>query len=530
MESGPGIRFAQRMVLSLRRHWVFFGAFICGCILRILVMLAYQPALFYSDSTDYLRHAYLGPLSDWHPPGYSLFLRVVLSTGTLAAVPLAQHLIILACSILLYATLLRLSVWRQLAALACVPILVDAYQLQIEQYVLSEALFEALIISIIAALLWNPELTRRTIFLAGALLGAAAVVRLDAIFLVLPAAVFAVVSRAGWKRTSALLAFSAIPLVWMVSLRASEGEGFSVTGGMGGLWLYGRVAPFANCADAQIPRTELSLCPTQPLGRRPGPSWFENSPSSPARLVRAGHAPSSAELSDFAKRVIVAQPFDYVRAVAVGYISQFSPTRSQIAGGPSVQPWIFPTGVAARDRFSPDPGLMAALYGGPRPELNPQLAMFLHRYQRWAYTPGPVMAMCLLIVLAGLIRSAKVSRRQVAAALLAALGVIVVLGAVATVQFTWRYMLPSLALLPPAAALSAGSAWDGVGAWTRPGRARSFASAPGKSVSEVCSEGGFVTVSLEVDDLATRSVIQADTVSKQDRRDVDVNFIDQIEA
>jgi len=454
---GLDIRLAHGIALSLRRHWVFFGAFICGCFLRTLVILAYQPALFYSDSTDYLRHAYLLPLSDWHPVGYSLFLRAVLSTRTLVAVPLTQHLMVLGSSILLYATLLRLGVRTQLAALACLPMLMDAYQLQIEQYVLSEALFEALIMAAVAALLWNPELSTHSIFLAGTLLGAATVVRLDAIFLVLPVAAFAAVIRAGWKRVSALLAISAIPLVWMASLRASEGEGFSVTGGMGGLWLYGRVAPFANCAIARIPRAEQPLCPTQPLGTRPNTSWFENSPNSPSRLVRGGHTPSPAELSDFAERVIAAQPIDYARTVAVGFIGQFSPTRSEIAGGPSVQPWIFPTSVAARDRFSPDPELMTTLYGGPRPTLNPQLAAFLHHYQRWAYTPGPVMAMCLLIALAGLIRSAQGSRRQLAAALLAALGVMVVLGAVSTVQFTWRYMLPSLALLPPAAALSVGS-------------------------------------------------------------------------
>jgi hypothetical protein len=64
----------------------------------------------------------------------------------------------------------------------------------------------------------------------------------------------------------------------------------------------------------------------------------------------------------------------------------------------------------------------------------------------------------------------------------------------------------------------------------RAGQARSFASAPNGSVSEICREGGFVTVTLEVDDFATRSVIQTDAVSKQDRRDVDVNLIDQIEA
>jgi drug/metabolite transporter (DMT)-like permease len=122
-----------------------------------------------------------------------------------------------------------------------------------------------------------------------------------------------------------------------------------------------------------------------------------------------------------------------------------------------VQPWVFPATIAARDRFSPDPGLMAALYGGPRPALNLSLAVFLHRYQLWVYTPGPVMALCLVIAIAGILRSVRVSRRQLAGALLAVLGVVVVLGAVATVQFTWRYVLPTLALLPPAAALSAGS-------------------------------------------------------------------------
>jgi hypothetical protein len=44
-----------------------------------------------------------------------------------------------------------------------------------------------------------------------------------------------------------------------------------------------------------------------------------------------------------------------------------------------------------------------------------------------------------------------------AAALLAELGIVVVLWATATVEFTWRYVLPSLALLPRAAVMAAGS-------------------------------------------------------------------------
>jgi hypothetical protein len=450
-------REARSAASGLRRHWVFVVLIACGSVLRAGVTLAYQPALFYSDSVDYLLHAYRLPLSTWHPPGYSVFLRVILSVGTLAAVPITQHLIVLGSSILLYAILVRVGVRTQLAGLACAPVLLDAYQLQIEQYVLSEALFEVLVVCIVAALLWNPYLTNRRIVLTGVLLGAAALVRLDAIGLMLPVAGFVAARWAGWRRTAALLTISVIPLLGMASMRAAEGESFSPAGGMGGIWLYGRVAPFADCSIARIPRAEQRLCPAQPLGKRPGTSWFENSPDSPARLVRAGHAASSGELSDFARRIIVAQPLDYVRAVAGGFASQFRLTRSQIAGGPSVEPWIFATSAEMRDRFAPDPESMVALYGGPAPKLNVTLARLLHNYQRWGYTPGPVMAMCLLIALAGIYRPVRASHQQMAVALLTGLSVIVVLWATATVEFTWRYVLPSLVLLPSAAALSAGS-------------------------------------------------------------------------
>jgi len=455
---GPSGRFGKvrGAASGLRRHWVFAVLIACGSVLRAGVTLAYQPALFYSDSVDYLLHAYRLQLSSWHPPGYSVFLRVILSVGTLAAVPITQHLIVLGSSILLYAILVRRGVRTQLAGLACAPLLMDAYQLQIEQYVLSEALFEVLIVCIVAALLWDPYLTNRRIVLTGVLLGAAAVVRLDAIALMLPVAGFVAARWAGWKRTAALLTISAIPLLGMASMRAAEGEGFSVTGGMAGIWLYGRVAPFANCSIAPIPHAEQRLCPTQPLGKRPGTSWFENSPDSPARLVRAGHAAPSGELSDFARRIITAQPLDYVRAVADSFASQFRLTRSQVAGGPSVEPWIFATSAETRGRFSPDPESMVALYGGPAPKLNPTLARLLHNYQRWVYTPGPVMAICILIALASICRPVRASHRQMAVALLTGLGVIIVLWATATVEFTWRYVLPSLVLLPSAAALSPG--------------------------------------------------------------------------
>lgn len=80
----------------------------------------------------------------------------------------------------------------------------------------------------------------------------AAIVRLDGIGLALPVAGFVVARWVDWKRVVALLAISAFPVLGMASLRAAEGAGFSVTGGMVGIWSYGRVAPFANCSIARI--------------------------------------------------------------------------------------------------------------------------------------------------------------------------------------------------------------------------------------------------------------------------------------
>jgi hypothetical protein len=70
----------------------------------------------------------------------------------LAAVPVVPHPIGLAIAGLIYALLLRLGVRRWAAALAAAPILLDAYQLRFEQYVLSEALFELFLIAGCAAL------------------------------------------------------------------------------------------------------------------------------------------------------------------------------------------------------------------------------------------------------------------------------------------------------------------------------------------------------------------------------------------
>jgi hypothetical protein len=253
-----------------------------------------------------------------------------------------------------------------------------------------------------------------------------------------------------------LLGFGA-PLACLVAVRAHEGKGASLSG-MSGIWLYGRVAPFANCSTVALPPTERSLCPPGPPGDRPGTPWFENSPYSPARRHLPGRPPPSARaLTDFAIDVIKAQPVDYAFAVLGDYLQQFRPDRGAIPGGPTAAPWTFATTPAQRDAFSPPPARFAARYGGGAVHLDRPLARLLRAYQRFGYTPGPVLAVCVLFGLAGLpaCRRGPGAAAAQAGLLLTGSGILAVLLAAATVQFTWRYALPTLVLLPPGAGASA---------------------------------------------------------------------------
>jgi hypothetical protein len=54
-----------------------------------------------------------------------------------------------------YLLLLRLGVWPWLAALATAPLLLDSMQLSLEQYVMSDVLFQALLLAACLLLLWR---------------------------------------------------------------------------------------------------------------------------------------------------------------------------------------------------------------------------------------------------------------------------------------------------------------------------------------------------------------------------------------
>jgi len=140
---------AAGVASSLRRHWLAAILLTAGLVLRIGAQVAYRPALLYVDTLKYLYNAYPGA----DPVGYKVPLRLILLVGNLSVVAAIQHLLGLAIAVTLYLVLLRRGTPRWLAALAIAPILLDAYQLQIEQTIMPDVWFEALIVVAIVALL-----------------------------------------------------------------------------------------------------------------------------------------------------------------------------------------------------------------------------------------------------------------------------------------------------------------------------------------------------------------------------------------
>ena len=180
-------------------------------MLRVLAQLAYRPALLYIDSVKYIYNGWPGT----DPVGYKVPLKVILLFGNLETVAAVQHLLGLAMALTIYAMLVRRGAARWLAALAVAPVLLDAYQLQIEQTIMPDVWFEAVIVAGLALLLWRPRPTLWLIVAAGLSLGAAATIRQIGEILVLPALIYMLIVAGGWRRAvvsvTALCAAFAVP-------------------------------------------------------------------------------------------------------------------------------------------------------------------------------------------------------------------------------------------------------------------------------------------------------------------------------
>jgi hypothetical protein len=461
---------------AVRKHWVLALLIAAGLVLRVVTQFAYQPALLFIDSKKYLfgTDFTAGAWGSFDPLGYTLLvLKPVLMFGNLGLVALLQHVLGLGMAVALYVLMLRRGVTRWLAALAVAPVLLDAYQLNAEQTIMPDVLFEALLVTGIVLLLWQPRPGLAFVILAGLALGTSAPVRQVGEALIVPALIYVVAAARDWRTRlvhgTALVACFALPVVgYMGYSQVILHYGFQLSN-MGDAYLYGRAAHAADCAALKLPPGEQLLCPTPAQALKLGVDGLVNNPDSPrveyAVNVQTGEQDFNSPLQrEFAYAVIRQQPMRVIGDITRDSIKIFALTRNTVEGDTPIKRWqfqnvypTFPPGITVTGSNSAT-SLFAAAGGGGNARVRRPLAVGLRYYQlHGGYTPGPLFLLSLLAGIAGIYtfgRRRDPDNLSLACLLLTGSAVAVLLGA-DVYEFSWRYQLPALVTLPIAGALGA---------------------------------------------------------------------------
>jgi len=458
----------------LRRNWLAAALLAAGTVMRLLVLLAYRPALFFVDSVRYLYNA-----EGMDPVGYKGPLRAILFVANFDTVAGVQHLLGLGMAVVIYLVLLRRGVSRWLAALAIAPVLLDGYQLQIEQMIMPDVWFETLIVAGLAILLWQPAAEGsggvaprggtvgwRRVVIGGIVLGTSATVAQVGEALLPAVLIYVLAAGGGWRqaigKAAAACGSFALPILiyCTVSLMLSGAFFLSHSGVTS---FYGRAASAVDCATIRLPAAERGMCPTK-AQQAMGPDWLEYNDGSPIRPYYNNLPRGEADslISNFNHRVLEQQPLRLARAYAGDVVKLFALTRQTRQGDTSITRWQFQTKYTYYPPWTSEAVVKTATarFGGGAPAVWRPVAAFLRSYQLdGGYTPGPLLAVCVLAGLAGsaaalLRRRLDPGSREIALACLLCFvsGACVILVS-DMFEFSWRYQLPALVTLVPAGAL-----------------------------------------------------------------------------
>lgn len=449
-------------------HWLIITLLTLGAALRVLAWVAYQPALLYLDSFRYLDNVGVHSPASLHPIGYDLFvLAPTLTVGGLALVAALQHLAVLAAALALYLLALRHGAPRWLAAIAAAPLLLDAYQVQIEQMIMSDSWQQVLLVALLWVLLGRGAPSPRRAAAGGLLLGVAVLFRLVAVSLAVPAVCYLLIAGGAWRAwgrwrgwrpvAARCLAFLA---AFAVVVGGYAGYYWAWTGDVGlsptsASVLYGRAATVADCGRLDLDALQRLACPDEPLGQRKGVEGYAHLGG--VEEWRARFPPGTgigAVQRSFGWAVVRAQPFDVARAVAADFLKGFRAVRTDSPGDATVKRWHFQPWYQYYNHRERSIRVALELSGRP-PSVVPGLASMLREYQLGGgYTPGTLLGAFGIVALvassgAGRARSSGVR----SATLLAAGMAVTLLLASAAFEFSWRYQLPALVLLPFAGVL-----------------------------------------------------------------------------
>jgi hypothetical protein len=434
----------------VRTHWLLAVFLLAGLVLRVLATVAYRPAIIYTDSVQYLTN--MGKLSpdQLNPIGYDFVLGPLVAIGGLTFVVIVQHLAGLLLGVAIYALARRLTVYRWLAAFAAAPILLDAYQVQIEQNIMAETTFDVILVAILWLLLGKGVPGWRRAAVVGVLVGAAFTVRAIGLVLLIAVVLYLiVVGKRRVRRTAAAVAGFGVVFAAYAGYYHAETGRWGFTGAENQV-LYGRTATVANCDKLPLDEGTRLFCPKEPLGQRLGVDSYAHNhygdPNWPGPLPPGTTKRQLA--TEFAHLVIKHQPLDVTWAALKDFAKGFAPTRTTSPDDVPLDRWQFQ--LTYPNLKDPNTTEAAVKWGGSEPHVSHVPAVILRAYQlHGGYTSGTLLALCVLIALAAVARAKEL---RSATLFPVAAGVILLLGS-AAFEFSWRYQLPGLVFFPLAGAI-----------------------------------------------------------------------------
>ncbi len=399
----------------LIRHRLFGVALLAGIAVRVITVLAFPPAFWFGgDSASYLGTALRLVPGQSRLSGYGIFLAAFRPFHHISVATTLQHVMGLLAAVMLYALLRRYGLPAWLATLVTLPLLLDAYLIQLEHEVLPTALFGFLVVTATTLVLWwRQDRPAWATIAAGLLLGVAAILwPVGLPLLIMYLVGYLILRRTGWRVLAATAVISVLPLGGYLMWFHGSQHRFAFSNS-DGIFLWSRTMTFANCAIIKPPADLVALCASEPVSKRPAASSFIWKPDSPLNRVPGPKfsASKNSLALRFALHAIAAQPGSYAVDVLhdIGYSFTWDraphPSSSilrRYAFSDATQPWIAssaPTGgghTVASDQRA---------YGATPTRAVEPFAGWMRTYQRYVYLRGTLLGVILLIGLAGIVRA-----------------------------------------------------------------------------------------------------------------------------
>jgi len=431
-------------------------------------MLAFRPVMWFGgDSASYLATGLRLIPDPSRVGGYGFMLWALRPLHSFVAVAAVQHAMGLAIGVLIYLLAHRYRVPGWAATLAALPVLFDAYELQLESDVLPDVAF-AFLVMVALYLLLRSAVERRLadVAVAGLALGLSAIlwpVGLVLLLVLLVALVAGVLrKRVGWLAVAAALGCGIVPVLGYAAWFDAHQHQFSLTRS-DGVFLWSRTMSFADCAVIKPPSDERRLCP--PPGPRIAASLYIWDGDSPLLRMPGGRfsARTNSLAMDFALRAITAQPGGYAAAVAHDLALSFYWNRPVHPDPGIVDRYQFSFAATAwvpASMSTPGGGTVArdqVRYAGQpaATRVVEPFASWLVSYQRWGYLRGTLLGVILLGGLAVMIVRRKGSGSS-AGALPWAFAVTILVVPPLIADFDLRYLVPAVPVACLAAVLSFG--------------------------------------------------------------------------